>query len=520
MNILIVDDDAYIIRIIKTQINWEGIGIDNVYTALNAGKAKEIIKERPIDIMVTDIEMPQESGLDLMRWVLEEGYRPESICLTCHEEFDYARDAIRLGYSEYCVKPIEFKELEQILARAVKNCINKNKKTRMEAEGALWEKNKRIVASDFWNNILLGKYKGRVEDILKIAAQKKVEYQFDTRYQCILFTVCSIQSSETGWRQDGDLMKYSLYNILSEKFPYEDKQGMLGWNGDNLWLIVDTNNNPDILEETEDYLSVCRELLGIHLSAYVSPKVFGESLGTEYEKLLQSDLDNVRRVSDIYTPNREELLFIQESKNDNFLEEAKKLLDCGEYGVFFEMVETYIRKKESWNRELLAGFIFNIIQLIFSRLLELHIQADKLFDRETIQSLMKSYRSVEETISCLEQLKEKMCLLSERQERESKIINDIKEYVRSNIETKLSRKEIADKVYLSPDYLTKLFRKKTGMTLIEYIMEEKVNAAKRMIDKEAIPIGEVAQRLGYDNFSYFSEIFRKKTGMSPSEYKK
>ncbi|HHV11673.1 MAG TPA: response regulator [Clostridiales bacterium] len=520
MNILIVDDDAYIIRNIKNQINWAGIGIDNVYTALNASKAKEFLKEKSIDIMVTDIEMPQENGLDLMRWVLEQGYHPESICLTCHAEFDYARDAIKLGYSEYCVKPVEFKELEQILDNTVKKCIEKNKKIKMEAEGAFWEKNKRIVASDFWNNMLMGNYKGHVEEILKIASQKKIEYKFDAEYQCVILTVCSIQNDESGWKQDKDLMKYALYNILGEKFPYEDKQGMLGWNEEYLWIIIDASADLDIIEEIQDYLNVCRELLGINLAAYVSKEVFGENLREEYEKLVQLDLDNVRRVSDIYLSDQDALYVVQENRNDIFLKEGKKLLDRNEYEVFFEKVAKYIKTKEAWNRELLEGFLFNTIQLIFARLLDLHIQADQLLDREIMQGLTKSHRSVDEILFYLEKLKSKMCILSERQEQESKVINEVKEYIRINIETKLSRKDIADKVFLSPDYLTKLFHKKTGMTLIEYIIEEKINMAKTMIGNENIPIGEVAQRLGYDNFSYFSEIFRKKTGKSPSEYKK
>lgn len=516
MNILIVDDDAYIIRSMKNQINWASIGIDNVYTALNVGRAKEILKESPIDIMLTDIEMPQESGLDLMKWVLEQGYHPESICLTCHAEFDYARHAIRLGYSEYCVKPIEFKELEQILDSTVKKCISKNKKYRMESEGALWEKNKRIVACDFWTNILLGKYSNRVEEIVKLASRKKIDYQFDTDYQCVIFAVCSIP----GWKQDEDLLKYALYNILAEKFQQEDQSGMLGWNENHLWIIVDTNKIRNVVEEVQDYLSVSRELLGINLAAYVSEKVYGENLRAEYEKLLLLDMDNVKRNSDIYLPNQETHLSVQENKNDNFLDESKKLLACNEYTAFFERIENYIKGREAWTREVLDSFLINIIQLLISKLLDLHIQADKLLDRESIQGLMKSHPSIEYTLLCLEQLKLKMNILTERQEQESKVINDIKDYIRMNIEMKLSRKEIAEKVYLSPDYLTKIFRNKTGMTLIEYIMAEKINAAIRMIENENISIGEVAQRLGYDNFSYFSEIFRKKTGKTPSEYKK
>lgn len=520
MNILIVDDDAYIIRVIKSQINWTGIGIDHVYTALNASRAKEIIKENPIDIMVTDIEMPQESGLDLMRWILKEGYHPESICLTCHAEFDYARDAISLGYTEYCIKPIEFKELERILANAVIKCNQKMIKRSMETEGELWVKNKRIVVADFWNNIIHGKYTGQVEHIIKLATEKKVDYHFDTEYRCAMFAVCPIQKNETAWKQDKDLMKYALHNILSEKFSEEDRAGMLGWHEDYLWIIIDEHHNIDALEEIEDYRNICSELLGIHLAAYISDKVFGENLGLEFDKLTRLDMDNVRRVAKIYFSNREIVFTDLENQQDNFFADCKKLLDNNEFEEFYKRIVNYIINRENWNRELLEGFLYNIIQLLSSRLQEMNILADKLFDRDMIQTMRNANKSINETIKCLEQLKNKMCQLSETNKQELKIINDIKEYIHMNIESKLTRKEIADQIFLSPDHLTKLFRKETGMTLIEYVMEEKVNVAKKMISQENIPIGEVAGRLGYENFSYFSEIFRKKTGKSPSEYKR
>jgi two-component system response regulator YesN len=520
MNILIVDDDAYIIRAIKSQINWVEIGVDNVFTALNVSKAKEIIKESTIDIMVTDIEMPQENGLDLMRWVLKEGYRPESICLTCHAEFEFAREAIRLGYSEYCVKPIEFKEMEEILRNTVMRCRQKVKKNSMETGGLLWEKNRKVVAYDFWNNLILGKYEGNVEQIIKHAAQKKVEYYFDTQYICALFAVCSIEEKETAWNEDQGLMKYAINNILGEKFPKEESTGRIGWYEDYLWIILGEENSLESAKEFEDFLNVCKELLGIKLAAYVSDKVFGENLGMEFYQLVDLDMDNIRRSDAVYFSNLKTAFSDKEQENELLFEKYKKLIEESDMDTFFGIVIEDIRNKKDLNRETLENYIVNILQLLSSRLLFMNIQANALFHKEIILTLKKASGSVNGTLQLLEEFKIKMNLLSDRKKQESKIINEIKAYINTNIESKLTRKEIADKVFLSPDYLTKLFRKETGLTLIEYVTEEKINAAKRMIIQEKMQIGEVAGRLGYENFSYFSEIFRKKTGMLPSEYKR
>ncbi|MDR1533473.1 MAG: AraC family transcriptional regulator [Clostridiales bacterium] len=520
MNILIVDDDAYIIRSMRTQINWAGIGIDNVYTALNAEKAKDFLRRQPIDIMVTDIEMPQEDGFELMRWALEQGYRPESLCLTCHADFDYARNAISLGYSDYCVKPVQFKDLEKILDGIVKKCRGKHQQEAMAAEGALWESNKCVVASDFWLRLLQGRLSGQLADVQRAAAQKNIEYHFDRKYQCVLLAVCAIEGEDaSGWMADGGLLQYALHNILCEKFQREGEQGMMGWSADHLWILIEDASYANLADEIQDYLNVCKSLFGVVLAAYMGKQVFSEELHGEYARLARLDMDNVMRAGGIYTLDKDALLAVRENRNDLFLEESAALMNQDDYGAFFDQAARYLKTAEPWNREQLESFAYNMLQLIFARMLSLGITADKLLDRELTRGLLLSYRSVDEMIACLNELKAKLLSLYQQQQQESKIINDIKAYVREHIESKFSRKDISDHVFFSQDYLTKLFRKKTGRTLIEYIIEEKVNAAKRMIGSEGIPIGETAQRLGYTNFSHFSKVFRKKTGMTPSEYK-
>lgn len=71
MNILVVDDQIHVIEGIYRGVDWKKLGIDHVFTALNAPEAKNIIREQDIDLLLSDIEMPEESGLDLLRWVRE-----------------------------------------------------------------------------------------------------------------------------------------------------------------------------------------------------------------------------------------------------------------------------------------------------------------------------------------------------------------------------------------------------------------------------------------------------------------
>lgn len=92
-------------------------------------------------------------------------------------------------------------------------------------------------------------------------------------------------------------------------------------------------------------------------------------------------------------------------------------------------------------------------------------------------------------------------------------------YIRRNIDKDLSRAEIADAIYLNPEYLSRLFKKETGASLNDYIVTEKMRAAQSLLSDTNIPVSLIATKVGYSNFSYFSQVFKKYTGMSPVEYR-
>ncbi len=119
MNIILVDDETAMLQILRRVLPWQEIGIREVYTARNAGEAKKLFSEKEIDLSLCDIEMPKESGLELIRWV--QGLYPDviHIILTGHPDFNYARSAISLGVYEFLLKPAAFDELERVLRAAV-----------------------------------------------------------------------------------------------------------------------------------------------------------------------------------------------------------------------------------------------------------------------------------------------------------------------------------------------------------------------------------------------------------------
>lgn len=119
MNVILVDDEEVAVNALKRRVDWKKYGIDEVYIAYSMKQAQELFREKVIDVMLSDIEMPQGNGLDLYEWV--KAYYPtvECIYVTCHPEFDYMRKALQLGSADYILKPIDYEELDEILLQLV-----------------------------------------------------------------------------------------------------------------------------------------------------------------------------------------------------------------------------------------------------------------------------------------------------------------------------------------------------------------------------------------------------------------
>ena len=135
MNILIVDDEALAVQGMLDGVNWDVLGFDKVLTANSYIEAVNIIKNTYIDIMVSDIEMPGQSGLKLIEYVNEHSQNTECIILTCHDEFDYARTAVSLNCLEYLLKPIRYQKLTEIILRAKEKVEERRQTEQMKQYG-------------------------------------------------------------------------------------------------------------------------------------------------------------------------------------------------------------------------------------------------------------------------------------------------------------------------------------------------------------------------------------------------
>ena len=133
MKLLIVDDQLATLSGLTNGIDWKSIGITDVDTAQNAMEARLSFAKRVPDIMLCDIEMPVESGLELSAWVRAQSYSTKIIFLTCHSDFNYAQEAISLGASDYIIQPAPYHRIREKVERVLQEISIKEKQEEFES---------------------------------------------------------------------------------------------------------------------------------------------------------------------------------------------------------------------------------------------------------------------------------------------------------------------------------------------------------------------------------------------------
>lgn len=142
-SILVIDDEVISRKALISGVDWDTIGITQIYEAGTSAAAKEIFRDHEIDIALIDIEMPGEDGLSLLHWIRDNGYEyTQCVFLTCHASFPYAQEAIRLRCTDYLLKPVAYLDLTDILKKMLGTLLKEKKKDSILQYGRQWIREK------------------------------------------------------------------------------------------------------------------------------------------------------------------------------------------------------------------------------------------------------------------------------------------------------------------------------------------------------------------------------------------
>ena len=261
--------------------------------------------------------------------------------------------------------------------------------------------------------------------------------------------------------------------------------------------------------------------LDVNISCYIGESESIENLYKQLAMLKFIDKENLS-VGKIYFLNHWKRRSSTQSRPD-FSRWSRVLLQGDGEQLYAAACEYIHILGENPHREpeALEMFFHDFLQMVYSVLKQKEISAASLFEsKESIRVLENAMRSPEDLKMSLWMICRKAgnLLLPEvlRNDGAARACD----YIDNHIYCDFSREDVADYVHMSPEHLSRIFKKKMGVTLVDYIQNKKIEAAKELLENTSMPVGEIAQKVGYTNFAYFSGLFKKYTKLTPLEYRK
>lgn len=535
IKVFLVEDEMVIRRGIKNSIDWEKEGYIFCGEASDGELAYPmIIKEKP-DILITDIRMPFMDGLELCKLVKEELPNIKILILSGYDEFDYAKEAIRLGVTEYLLKPISSGKLLEAL-NGVSESIRREKEDKDLVRKYMEEmrENTEHEKQKFFEQMIAGNLS--MADALETG--KKYEMNLSAgMYNLLLFRFTLGEEN----RKSGELLGEAEYAIkkLTERLEYvfEFQRGVEGW----AFLLM-ADNEEQMSERVKELSKDLEEIM----KNYSTIAYFGgigqpvarlrelEESFREAERALAArftmELNRIISVEDIRMAQNVDTLDDIEITSFGEIEKTRtmleKFLNNGAEDEIDEFVDVYINElpEENLKSVLMRQYIIMdayIVMMSFCEKIE-GIEGEMQAQSEELKNSMKTIQTLEEIKNYIRMLLKKIIgvrdTISGR--RYSDIIEIAKDQIRKTyMSDEISLNTIAAEVGMSPSYFSSIFSKEMGKTFVEYLTEIRMDRAKELLMCSSMKTSEIGYEVGYKDPHYFSYIFKKTQNCTPKEFR-
>lgn len=525
MKVLIVDDDDAIVEVIKNSVHWDSLEIDRVYTASDSESAKEILSDNEVDIVISDIEMPRESGLELLEWYRENKHTGRFLLLTCHEKFSYAAKAVELGAADYLLKPFNVATMELVLRKNI-DILKKEQRTAKSAAFGQWMlENISEMRLTFFESLINGKIMGNRETIEQNIRIRGLEMDPDKKYRLV---VSRITNLEQDYEQYGSgTVWFMLKNLHSEILCHTEKneRSICIEQEDGCTVITVCNdlNDDELLDRCTLLCRKCGELLDSTVTSCIGQNCLMEEFQEEVrtlQKILKSNVVFYGRP-----------FFDREANQTGGTETS--VLDMKLLSEMFEdaaqkKIMDYIKNEmdsrihlKVMNERLLKIIRLEFQQAVYEFLIRHGISASRLVtDPGVLAVSEKAENSVLDLLRWANYLTKRAFDAAEELHRSQSLVEQINQFIKEHYKENIGRNEIGQQFHMVPEYLAKIYKKKTGETLKDHINEYRISQAKILLRDTELRVIDIALETGFDNVSYFSTLFRKITGMSPNDFRK
>lgn len=502
--LLIVDDEDIAIKGLCDFVDWNSLGYYVVSTAYTIDEAMDAVERGNIDVVLTDIELEGESGLDLVG-ILRENY-PEIHCviLTGHEKFEYARSALRYDTFDFLTKPVQFDALRHTFISLAQQ-LNKQRNDMIMKDEYL-----HFRRAAFFNRIV--KEKGVYDE--KEASDLSIVTK-----GCMLLVRIRVENPSYD-AESAKAMKDSLVSAVLSKIPQAIDTQLSDNNMNEYTYLVDNIDEESLIE---NLFLMCQDLLfPLHIG--VSRYFYQiQDLVTAYCEagkaldycVLQHQDKHVVLYCEIQGMQSEDVIseVVAMQINDALCSKDVKTL---ENVTRQEMVQMY---KGTGS-----------INYLYSFCIEFHIIVDRFLRQYLIGyeggHILDSIRNIvlcSDLNALLKYNREYVFQLKSQLDQTTPYANDtvcqIQTYINEHYSENISLQTLAEQFFLHPNYLSRLFQEKSGHNFIDYLTQVRVEKSKRLLSDTGFSMYDISQMVGYSTPNYFSKVFKISTGMTPKQYR-
>lgn len=543
IKVLIVDDNKIERESLHACIDWSSIGAEIIGEAGNGFAALEIIVRDQPDILITDIKMPHMDGIELARKAASMCPKIKIIFLTGFEEFELAKDAVKVHALGYVLKPVSTSDFYDILKEAIDATIQNN--LAQEKERNLKRQLTEtlpILKDKFIRDLLLG-----IEDTDEAKLAQKVEF-LGLRIKSGRFLVLVIRFDdyENTFAPISEAQKHIIIiaasNIIKSLIsPFIDNYFITSncsyRNGYELSVILnfDLKEVLDDIRFFNDIENVCQEIQ----DRILSECGFGITVGISNLASNLSDLNNLYEQALLASSHkfykgkgniikyRDINMKAENLTTINYLyyeSEITKLLKAGNHDGITILIDKLFSQVCEINVSIkyVQNIFIEIVCAIKRALMDTGEDADSIIkDTLFISDKLLKLETIHDIRNCICEICKSVLEYFEEKRKDVQTIrvNKVIELMHKHIESNISIDEIARQVYLTQNYLRRIFKEKTGENLLEYFTRLKMEKGKELLINTNLKINEIAKRVGYESTSYFCSLFKSYTNYTPKEYK-
>ncbi|MGC5774153.1 response regulator transcription factor [Paenibacillus pabuli] len=508
--VLLVDDEPFAIEGLQLLIDWEKHGFEIGGVCANGEEAIDVICTAQPDLVVTDIRMPVMSGLELIEEARRRGHDSTLFVITSgYSDFNYARQAIRLGVSNYLTKPVVGPEADDMLERLRQELQERETLERIreqakehrirriltelvmgtelaDGQEKTWLISEMSERANQWTYVQImfeGEASSHARSVLQqIAEKKSCCYLIDSGR-----TTCGIVWGEAHFEATG--VTSSLRAFAEEALASVQKE-----------------------DSAEVKMAVG---LPVH---ELDELPVSYSSAVEAGRFLFFSESSVMFAEDI---EEQPLLF-----DPGTLMEADDIMEQLENGSTEELSVSVRRAFNRFKQDMAAPELIDIFstQILFRALAlckELGGEPNTLIQESALQMSRRQHRNIEESASMLEEfcLKCQSAVMTLRQKQVGGTQAMVAEYLRSHYKETFTIRELAEQFYINPVHLGQSFTRKYGKGVLDVVHDLRMEEAKKLLRETEQTSCAIAEEVGYRSYQYFLKQFEKRLGMKPAEYR-